>query len=182
MKRLKVFFIAIVLTFFLGGCSFSSNSSNDSTSSTSNTEEKAYELSGNLVAETDYSELKNIFDTNGIVIFYNENGQVDKVLLDQLKSLASEYKVKVYCVNIADFSSNSSDANIKYIYGKLSSIVTNYDENGSLMTPDFYEIEDGKIVTRLFGVDIDCTNPTSDNLSKLKEEYRSAFAKISGIK
>jgi|GEM_PF-3719984 len=179
MKKIKLLLIALILTLTLAGCSFSGNS-NSTSSTTESTEATEYKLEGNLEEVIDFNTLKTIFDTKGIVIFYSPYGSIDKALLEQLKSLGNEYNTKVYCVKSSNFNKNSTDTNIQYVLSKISSGITNYNGDGSVTTPDFYEIKDGKIVNRVFGIStqMDFDNPTDDNKKQLKELYRSYFTDL----
>ena len=181
MNKIKLLVISLALTFLLAGCSLANGQAGSTTNNSADSSvPKAYELSGNLNLVTDYSSLKGIFDTKGIVVFYEEYGQIDSVLLNSLKELADEYKVKVYCVKSEDFSKAKNDANINYVYNKVASNIKSYKEDGTLLTPDFYEIKDGKIANRIFGINIkmDFSNPSKDDQAKLKELYRSSFVDL----
>jgi len=182
MKKLKLLLIALALTLTLAGCSLSGNSSTTESTSES-TEVKEYKLEGNLVEVTDFNTLKSIFDTKGLVVFYSPYGLIDEILLDQLKDLAKEYNVKVYCVKSSDINKNSTDTNIQYVLSKISSGISSYNENGTILTPDFYEIKDGKIANRFFGISsqIDVENITDDSKKELKELYRQYFEDLSAL-
>lgn len=162
---LIVAIVAIILMVYFATKSNSSSSSNIQYAQKINYDDA-------IVKVTDYAELKNIFDTNGIVVFVNEYNTNSVSLINAIEEYAKQYNVKIYCVIAKDFKKDTTDLNVSSVYDKISKVETNYDTDGTLYTPDLFGIKDGAIFAHVLGFD------SSLSKDQIKELYAGNFANI----
>lgn len=131
-----------------------------------------YELKNNLVKEDNYEKIKDILNTEGLIVFYYGKGETNKTVLDVLDELSTSYKVKVNCVEVLKLKENASNENVKVILEKLNPYLGKTTTEGILATPDFYEIKDGKILTRTLGIN------EKDSKEKIRSLYVKSFERM----
>jgi|GEM_PF-2364907 len=174
MKKIKIILSLLMITTVLAGCSLTNNgSSNSSTSTSASTNEY-------IITTTETSDLLSAVNNGGLIYFYINGSNLGNAVLSKVSELASEYKTKVYVVNVNDakYSKDTTDDNVKAVYAKLGDKLKFIDSSKVLMTPVLYYIKDGAVSDSIVGVNIeklDANNITNDNLNAIKEYYRPLF-------
>jgi len=172
MKKVKIVLTALALTLVLAGCSLTNNNSAQSTSTESTNDY--------IVKVTDATELSNVINNNALIFFY-ANSTLGNDCLDQISSLANEYKIKVYVIDIssdAKFLKNTTDTNMQAVYAKLGDKASFLKDGVTIVIPNLFDIESGQVKTNVSGVAIekfDINNISPDDLNAIKESYRPLF-------